>query len=251
VKLKVIRAGEPKEFTVSTARLPSTVPDNLPAAYASQSQPAAQSNAGETRELKLAEFQNECSVYVPASHEAEQPQAVLLNLIGSGETKPAEVIDAWRSICDRDGILLVVPSPSENNRWDRPDLEYLRRLSERIIAQFKIDPNRVVVFGEEGGGTMAWKLGLGSRDLFRGIIPSSAPVPRQLRVPPNEPSLRLAILGLTPADAETAGQFARSLQRAADAGYNVTSNTTLNTAGKLSGKEREEIARWIDTLDRF
>jgi hypothetical protein len=54
-----------------------------------------------------------------------------------------------------------------------------------------------------------------------------------------------------PAETETAGRILRSLQKAADAGYNVTSNTRLDAAGKLSTKDREEIARWIDTLDRF
>jgi serine protease Do len=251
VTLKAIRAGEPKELTLTAARLPAMIPDDLPAAYAERPPAPVESKSGETRELKLAEFPNSCSMYVPASHDAGQAQALMIYLSGPGETKPTEVIDAWRSICDRDGMLLVVPSPSENNRWDRPDVEYLRRLSERVVAQFKIDPNRVVLFGEEAGGAMAWKLGLASRDLFRGIIPSRAALPRQLRVVPNEPSQRLAILGLVPAETETAGQIARGLQKAADAGYNVTSITTLNSAGKLSSKEREEIARWVDTLDRF
>ena len=34
-------------------------------------------------------------------------------------------------------------------------------------------------------------------------------------------------------------------------GYNVTTITTVATTGQLSDAEREELTRWIDTLDRF
>jgi hypothetical protein len=45
--------------------------------------------------------------------------------------------------------------------------------------------------------------------------------------------------------------MARGLKSVQDAGYNVTTITTSTNTGQLSDAQREELARWIDTLDRF
>ena len=254
--LRVMRAGEPIDLKITATRLPTNVPDNLPPAMEAAADveaggsPAA-ATAGETRELRLPEFPNPCHVYVPASHAAGQRQAALLWLHAPGEANSDEIIRQWQAICDRDNILLVAPTTTNNQRWERTDLQYLRRLMERVVADYKTDPNRVVVCGQEGGGAMAWMMGLASRDLFRGVAALAAPLPRQIRVPPNEPTQRLAIFAGIPSNKDSAAQIAYGLEKATDAGYNVTTLTTLDATGKLSDKERDELARWIDTLDRF
>jgi poly(3-hydroxybutyrate) depolymerase len=148
-------------------------------------------------------------------------------------------------------MLLIVPSAAEEGRWDRTELEYLRRLSERVVAQYNVDRHRVVVYGEGAGGTMAWLLGLSSRDLFRGLATSAAPLPRQIRVPQNEPAQRLAIFAAIPAGKQPAAEIAQGLQKVSEAGYPVTTITTSEPSGRLSDAQREELARWIDSLDRF
>jgi poly(3-hydroxybutyrate) depolymerase len=240
-------------------RLPTNVPGELPAAY-EPTRPAAvrtdddlqppASAAGETRKLKLAEFKESCQVYEPSSLAGRAP-GVLIWLHAPGEDNAEEVIRAWQPICDRDSLVLVVPSAADASRWERTELEYLRRLAERVIRQYKPDPRRVVVFGRGGGGAMAWLLGLSSRDLFRGIATSAAPLPRQIRVPENEPAARLAIFAGLSADDAIAAQIVRGLDELADAGYPVSTITAADGAGRLSDSQREELARWIDSLDRF
>jgi poly(3-hydroxybutyrate) depolymerase len=175
----------------------------------------------------------------------------MLWLQGPTGAKPDEIIQEWQPVCDRDGLMLIVPSPAGKDQWERPELEYLRRLSEHVVAQYKIDPHRTVVYGQGKGGTIAWPLALASRDLFRGIATSATPLPRPLRVPPNEPSLRFAILAALPANKESATPITLGLRKFAEAGYNVTTITTGGAAGQLSDDERNQLARWIDTLDRF
>jgi serine protease Do len=259
VKLRLVREAEPVDVALKAGRLPNNVPAELPAAIegrdeaASESGPADAENAkqGEIRELKLPEFPQKCKVYVPASHEAGQRQAALFWLHSPGASTPDDVIAQWKTICDRDGMLLVVPTASDASRWERTEVEYLRRLAERVIADYKIDPRRVVVFGQEGGGAMAWLFGLSSRDLFRGIATSAAALPRQINVPPNEPSQRLAIFAGIPAAKEVAAQIAQGLEKLSEAGYPVTTVTAVAESGKLTDVQIEELARWIDTLDRF
>ena len=132
-----------------------------------------------------------------------------------------------------------------------PTCEYLHRLLERVVAQYKIDPHRVVVGGQGNTGAIAWPLALASRDMFRGIATAAAPLPRQIRVPSNDPAQRLAIFAAIPPKKDAAATIAQGLKSVSDAGYNVTTITTVATKGQLSDAERDELARWIDTLDRF
>jgi pimeloyl-ACP methyl ester carboxylesterase len=127
----------------------------------------------------------------------------------------------------------------------------LRRLAERLVAQYKIDPHRMVVCGHGRGGTIAWQAALSFRDLFRGVVAIASPPPRSLRVPPNDPSLRLAIVAALPANKENAAPIALGLRKFDDAGYNLATMTTTSSTGQLSDDERNVLARWIDTLDRF
>ncbi len=254
VAVKLTRGGESKELSLTAARLPTNIPDDLSSAYTTPVTPTEASEkaaAGETRDFKRPEFPNKCRIYVPASHEAGQLQAALLWLQGPSDAKPDDIIREWQSICDRDGILLVVPSPAGKDQWERPEVEYLRRLTERVIAQYKIDSHRMVVYGQGKGGAIAWPLALSSRDVFRGVATSTSPLPRPLRVPPNEPSQRVAIFTALPASKESAVPISLGLRKFADSGYNVATITTASAAGQLSDDERNQLARWIDTLDRF
>jgi serine protease Do len=264
VKLKLLRDGQPVELAVKAIRMPTNVPAELPPAFAEVKEPVTdeaakdgkekqpnERNVGETREIKLPEFAQKCKAYIPATPDARRPLAALVWLHAPGESRPDELIQQWRAICDRDGMLLIVPTAADADRWERTEVEYLRRLIERIIAEFNIDRRRVAVYGQEGGGAMAWLLGLSGRDVFRGIATSAAALPRQITPPPNEPSLRTAVFAAIPAAKDAAAQIAQGLEKLSDAGYPVTTITAVEAAGKLSDAQREELARWIDTLDRL
>jgi poly(3-hydroxybutyrate) depolymerase len=253
VAVRVLRAQKPKDFKLTATRLPTGVPEQLPPAYEVSDQEAEPPAAaeGKTRKLKLAEFKETCDVYVPASHAAGRPLGVLLWVHAPGDVDAKEIIAAWQPICDRDGLILVVPMAADAGRWERTELEYLRRLMERVIRQYKPDPHRVVVYGQGGGGAMSWLLALSSRDIVRGVATTAAPLPRQVRVPENEPAQRVAVFSGLSGDETTNAQVAQGLEKLVDAGYPVTTITNSDRSGVLSAKEREELARWIDTLDRF
>jgi len=263
VKLRFVRDGAAMDLVLKADRMPSNVPAKLPPAYANlkaenaavgddkSAEATDDDNKSEIRDIKLPEFPHECKIYVPASQHADCPQAALIWLHPPGASKPDYIIAEWKTICDRDGVLLVVPTSQDANRWERTEGEYLRRLTERVIADYSVDPRRVAIHGQGGGGAMAWLLGLSSRDLFRGIAASAAPLPRQTNVPVNEPSQRVAIFAAIPTVKDVAAQIGQSLEKFSEAGYPVTTVTTADASGKLTDAQREEFARWIDTLDGF
>jgi serine protease Do len=250
VSVRVLRDGKTKGVSLQAAPLPTTIPSDLQPAYAASelAQPRA---AGESRPLKLPEFRNNCQIYIPAVRETSRSLAALIWLQSPSDAKPEATIKQWQSICDRDGILLVVPSPAESEHWERNELDYLRRLVEHISAKYQIDPNRLVAAGQGNGGSLAWVLALANRDLFHGAAVIAAPLPRAVRVPQNEPTQRLSILAALPASKEAAVPVSLGLKKVADAGYNITTITTANAAGQLSDDERDQLARWLDSLDRF
>jgi hypothetical protein len=106
------------------------------------------------------------------------------------------------------------------------------------------------VAGQGTAGSIAWPLAFVSRDAIRGIATIAAPLPRQIKVSENDAARRLAVWAALPAKKEASTAIAAGLKKLAEAGYNVATLTT-NTAGQLTTSEREELARWIDTLDRF
>ena len=255
VVVKLTRGGESKELTLTAARLPTNIPGDLPSARTappSATDATEKAAAGETRDLKLPEFPNKCRVYVPASHEAGQPQAAILWLQGSERHQarrhhPRLAIDLRprRRHADRS---LSLPErtngngPSSNTCAASPSVSSRNTKSIRIAwsstakARAEQSPGR--------SRSPAATCSAASPHRRRRF-------PRPLRVPPNEPSQRLAIFAALPASKDSAAPISLGLRKFADAGYNVATITTTSATGQLSDDERNQLARWIDTLDRF
>jgi serine protease Do len=257
VAVHLLRDGKPLDVSLTADLLPTSIASDLPPAYAAPAAAIADAEedaaqpAMKLQDLKLAEFPESCRVYVPPSLAEGRPAGVLLWLHAPGEPPNEELFQKWQSICDRDGLLLVAPSSSDESRWERTELEYLRRLSERVLADHQVDPRRIIVFGHEGGGAMAYLLALVSRDLFTGVATSAAALPRTVDPPNAQPTARLAVFAGLPTDPSRLAQVQLGLKKLIDAGYPVTAVTIASPGGNLTADEREQLSRWIDALDRF
>jgi hypothetical protein len=259
VSIRLLRDGQPEEVGATLGPITTNVPSSLPPAYAGADANVVGSHGSaatgevklELHELKLAEFKETCRVYVPPSHEAGRTAGVILWVHAPGEPPTDELFRRWQAICDRDGLIFVAPQATDANQWERSELEYLRRLSERVVSQYRVDPRRVVVSGQAGGGSLAAVLAMASRDIFTGLGIIAAPLPRTLNIPDNDPSARLSIFAGVPGDENQAALVQSGLKKLNDAGYPVTAITLEESAHGLSPSEREGLARWIDTLDRF
>lgn len=256
VSLRIIRDKGELELHLTASQISAQVPQSLAPAYeavvgAVDGDTPAAPAAGQTRDLKLPEFPQHCKIYVPAANGVDRAFGLLMWLQPPGQADAEAVIRDWQSLCDRDGLVMVVPSPADANRWERTEIEYLGRLTRHVLDEYTIDRQRVAVFGQGGGGAMAWLLALAGRDAFRGLATSAAPLPRQLRLPANEPNERLSIFAAIPFSNEPSALITQGLQKCADAGYPVITISLADATGQLSNADREQLARWIDSLDRF
>lgn len=252
VIVKVLRDGKPVSMTLTTTQLPINVPLNLPSALAELTGKEAKApSEGTTSDFKLPEFQHTCRIYVPSAGESGRNYGVVLWLQNSAEAKPDDTIRKWQAICDRDGLLFLVPTPKDADHWERTDLDYLHRLLQQVKAKYRLDPHRVVVGGTGNTGAIAWPLALASRSLVSGIVSIAAPLPRQIKVPANDPANRFSVFAAIPPKKEVAATMNQGLKSMVDAGYNVTTITTNDITGNLNELNLEEISRWLDSLDRF
>ena len=175
VTLTLTRGEQEIVAKLATTRLPTIAPADLSSAYDDQAEGDGPAAAGETRDVKLAAMPQDCKVYVPAAHATGRPHGMLLWLHAPGDADPDAVIKQWQPICDRDGLILVVPTAQDKNQWERTELDYLGRLMLRLVRQYRPDPRRVVVYGQAGGGGLAYLAALPNRNVFAGVAASAAP----------------------------------------------------------------------------
>lgn len=254
VAVELLRDGKSIDVTLQADRMPISFPNELPPAYAVH-EAASDDDDGDAElklhALKLAEFPEKCHVYVPASLAAGRTAGVVLWLHAPGKPPNEELFRDWQPICERDGLIFAAAESADPSRWERTEVEYLRRLSERLLAEYRVDPRRVVVYGQGGGGAMAYLLALASRDLFTGVATTDAALPRTIDPPQSQPTTRLAVFAGLPTDVSRQAQTQLGLKKLQEAGYDVTATSIGAQDGSLSPTEREQLARWIDTLDKF
>ena len=201
--------------------------------------------------MKLPEFPQEAQILRPKQLDASITYGILIWL-REGEQEQADVsAEAWKSICQRDGLILVLPEPEESTGWRASDLEYLRQLVRANIRRLQADPRRVVIAGRGKGGQLAYTLALGLRQSVRAVVTLDAPLPRTLRIPENQPAVRLAVLSIESQNSIFKPLVRTDIARLREAGYPVTQINLRDASSELANRNRDAIARWIDGLDRL
>lgn len=251
VAIEIERDGKKQKLEAKLATLPEAIPDSLPPARKVDENEAADDTKPATGKVavKIPEAKNECFAYVPETYRTSVPHGLVVWLapLDRGSNKDAELIEAWKTLCEAHDFILLVPKSSDPARWQRTDLEFLRRTVEDAIQKYSIDRSRVVVAGEGAGAAMAFLMTVNHRDLVRGVAAINAQIPPALRVPSTEPAQRLAIL--TTLVGKAKGDAAEGIKRFREAKHPVSTIEQLSP-GSLSDEQRAKLARWADTLDQ-
>jgi len=77
-----------------------------------------------------------------------------------------------------------------------------------------------------------------------------APLPRLRQAPTNEPNQRLTIYSAMTTESQFAPRIRRGVNELREARFPVTTKDLGDKARHLNGDEIDELARWIDSLDR-
>ncbi len=249
VKLSWEREGERLSAEVVTTDLPTDIPADLPPGFeanlpAYEGEPA---EVGEV-EIKLPEFPNTCTGFVPPTYRPDLPYGLLVWLPAAQE-QPKQVVQELSGI-SRQQDLMVAVAQASGPRWLPTDTEYVVRLVAHLRETYSIDPSRVVIGGSRDGGTMAYRSALAARRLIRGVAVVQAPLPRTADPLTADPVQPLAVYSALQAEARAAARIRQGLDALKAQGVPVTT-VELEDAQGLSADQRHQLGRWVDSLDRF
>lgn len=91
-------------------------------------------------------------LYVPKSVKADKPAPLIVMLHGSGHNGEI-LLEKWKELAGREGIILAGPNASDSHQWriphDGPD--FIFELVEALKAKHPINARRVYLFGHSAG----------------------------------------------------------------------------------------------------
>ncbi len=129
--------------------------------------------------------------YVPRSL-ADKPALVLImhGSLGSSEDMRKQSFYSFDVAAERGGFIAVYPQGYDKhwndcrgsatymaNRLNVDDVGFLSALVDEMKAKYAVDPGRVFATGFSNGGHMAYRLGLETPELVRGIAAIAANIP--------------------------------------------------------------------------
>jgi poly(3-hydroxybutyrate) depolymerase len=100
-------------------------------------------------------------VFVPENAGREELAPLLMLLHGSGRSGDV-LIEHWKKIAKKEGIILAGPNATSSSGWSVPDdaPRFIYDLSEHLRSKHSIDPRRIYLFGHSAGAVMALMLSL-------------------------------------------------------------------------------------------
>jgi serine protease Do len=198
--------------------------------------------------LKIPDFPNEIRCYVP-QRPAAGAYGLLVWLHAPGSFDWKGLMEAWKPLCDRDGLILLAPKSADAARWLPSEANLVARLVVQMMTTHPVDATRVVVHGYEGGGSMAFLAGYRCRDFVRAVAAVEA---APLGTPPENDALHwLSVYVASAAKSPAAGPIERAIRGLRKAKIPVTVKKLGPAPRYLNAQELAELARWIDTLDRI
>jgi len=109
-------------------------------------------------------------LFVPNKLTKDRPAPLLLLLHGSGRNG-VSLVDKWKDLAKKEGIILVGPDALNERGWsvpaDGPD--FLHELLSELKAKYPIDDRRMYVFGHSAGAGFALYMGLLESEYFAAV----------------------------------------------------------------------------------
>jgi serine protease Do len=191
-------------------------------------------------------------VYVPKNYDPNVSHALViwLHAVGNGGKDAKDMANIWQDVCEERHVILVGPKSESDAGWLASEAEFVQEAARDVMKEYTIDRRRVVVHGMGVGGQMAFYLGFNARELIRGVATTGAVLGTAPK--PAEVGQRLSFFvvagGKDPLIKEIAGVKAQL----ADQKYAATYREVAQMGKEyLDRRTFEELAEWIDSLDKF
>ncbi len=249
VQVIVKRDDESKTLEVTLGTTPTTIPSELPESHKQQAT-EGEVAAEALIDIKVPEQPNECFALVPRSYQADVPHGVVVYLRPPGDLNKDELLARWQNVCEANDLILLAPQPLDQKRWTPVEVEFVKKTVDQVATKYNVDRSRVVAYGKEAGGALAYLFALRNRETVRAVVAVDAALPSRLRLPATDPVYPLAILTTQSPKSKLAEQVTATIKRMQEMKYPVTV-LPMDTPRSLNEAELSSAGRWIDTLDRI
>jgi S1-C subfamily serine protease/acetyl esterase/lipase len=192
-------------------------------------------------------------VYVPKDYDPNISYGLVIWLHPVGKNRKQDVedfTDTWEDYCKENHLIVVGPKAENENGWVASEAEFVQEAVRNVLANYTIDRRRVVAHGMGVGGQMAFYLGFHARDLVRGVATTGAALtsPPKERLVTEPVSFFLVAGGRDP----LAKSVAETRDKLAGHKFPVVYREIPNMGHQyLDARTLDELARWIDSLDRI
>jgi predicted esterase/uncharacterized small protein (DUF1192 family) len=106
-------------------------------------------------------------LFVPENLKQSEPAPLIVLLHGSGH-EGLSLVDKWKELANKEGIVLAAPNSADLSRWntavDGPSV--MHDLVELLKSKYSVDAHRVYLFGHSGGAVYAILLSLMESEYF-------------------------------------------------------------------------------------
>lgn len=254
VALEVEREGKSRTVELELSSIPETVPETLAAATISKTEKPAEANGDKPKTgrftAKLDGYDQEHWAYVPDDWSADRTWSLLVWTHPTASSMEATIFNRWKSVCDHRGILLLAPKSKSGRNWTENETEYVHDVVKDFSATYNVAADRIAIHGFDDGGVFAATVAFEHRELFSGIILAST----GLRKAPAEnlPDFRQQLLLVSGAK----DPITRLVDLTADAIRGLKFPVTQLKLDDLGheypkGESIDQLARWLDSLDRI
>jgi serine protease Do len=226
----------------------SLPPQQLPRARGEPRSPDKPAASAGHLAIRVGQGPGEVWAHVPPGYRPANAHGLLVWLQGENPLDPKELIARWAPFCQQHEVLLVVPKPAQGASWRGADVALLGRLIEDLQTSYTLDPSRIVVGGQQRGGSIALAAAARHRATIRGVIAVDAPL---LGPPPeSEPGQTLDYFLLKGNNRLIASLISQGVTQLRAQKLPVTEKA-FGAADPLGSASLAEMLRWIDMLDRI
>ena len=247
--LTYLRNNEPTTVSLELGRAPQQVPTISAHANPDKAAPAGTLATG-LIDLKLPEEKNECVAIIPTNYRHDVPHALIVWLQAPGDPDNEELQTQWIAFAEQYHAIVLAPQSADPARWNPSEVDFIRKTIDNVLSTYSVDRNRIVVHGQQAGGSMSYLVGFAHRDLIRGVAPLDAALPARMAIKANDPGERLAFYAFIVKESKLAKASAAGVKRLTMAKYPVTT-VQLNDKAGLSDNNRLQFLQWVDSLDRI
>lgn len=205
------------------------------------------------RHIALEKYKRGYTVYTPAGLEDNKTYPALIWLHPLDSNMNTRIRQDWWDDLNRRKIFLVLPESADPKAWDDPDVSYIMDLTADLTRRFPVDRKKLVLFGYQAGGQMAFDLARTHAGRFASVITMSAYPVRDARdpvlsLPPDSARRSLSLLMIV-GTADVGRMFCRQAAEQLDAkGFAVGLLELPDLAQVYTPAVKPQVLSWLDQI---